>query len=247
VGKPFKKRAPLERILSKRGVASREIAKTWILAGRIRLGSVILTDPLKEFPIDLKGLLLDGKPLETAQFRFIAYHKKKGELVTRSDEQGRGTVFDSLPDEFRTLHGVGRLDQNTTGLLFLTNSTALSAWLTDPKNEIPRTYLATVDGEWSDEKTDLARAGITDDGELLRATGLVAMKTSGKESLLRVELQTGKNREVRRLLEYLGHPVRKLKRIAYGSFELEELPLGHWREVTLQEIQEIFPHSAPLF
>ncbi len=244
MGKPFKKRAPLERILSKRGIASREIAKSWILAGRIRLGSVVLTDPLKEFPIDLKGLLLDDKPLESAQFRFIVYHKRKGELVTRSDEKGRETVFDSLPEEFRTLHGVGRLDQNTTGLLFLTNSTAWSSWLTAPKNAIPRTYLATVEGEWTDEKTDLARAGITDDGELLRATGLVPVKTSGRESLLKVELQTGKNREVRRLLEHLGHPVRKLKRIAYGSFELGELPLGHWREVSLQELREFFPQSV---
>lgn len=245
MGKPFKKRTALERILSKRGIASREVAKTWILAGRIKLGSVTLTDPLKEFPVDLKGLLLDGKPLETAQFRFIAYHKKKDELVTRSDEKGRTTVFDSLPEEFRTLHGVGRLDQNTTGLLFLTNSTALSSWLTDPKNEVPRTYLATVDGEWTDEKTDLARAGITDEGELLRATGLVPVKTSGRESLIQVELQTGKNREVRRLLEHLGHPVRKLKRVAYGSIELGELKLGDWRELSRDELQSAFP-LAPL-
>ncbi|RYZ73541.1 MAG: rRNA pseudouridine synthase [Proteobacteria bacterium] len=246
VAKSFKKRAPLERILSKQGVASREVAKQWILAGRIRLGSVILNDPLKEFPVDLKGLLLDGEPIEKPRFKFIAYHKPKGELVTRVDDQGRRTIYDSLPEEFSKLHAVGRLDQATTGLLFLTNSTLLSSYLTEPKNEISRTYLVTVEGEWTDEKTSHARDGIQDEGELLRATDLACIKVSRRESFLELELKTGKNREVRRLCECLGHPVRKLKRIRYGGFSLGDIEPGQWRELPPEQVAEMFPGAPGL-
>ena len=144
-------------------------------------------------------------------------------------------MFDLLPSEMSTLHAVGRLDMATTGLLILTNDTRLSSYLTDPANAILRTYIVTVSGEITEAELAKARAGILDNGELLRPAGLTLRKASGRESHLTVELVEGKNREIRRIFEALGHEVVRLKRIAYGALQLGALEPGQFRRLTMEE------------
>lgn len=136
----------------------------------------------------------------------------------------------------RSLHAVGRLDQNTSGLLLLTNDTRLSEFLTNPVHKIPRVYVAEVRGRWQNAACEKAVAGLTDGDEFLQVHQVEVLKCSGRESRILLTLCEGKNREVRRLCKCLGHEVLKLKRIQYGKLSLGDLPLGQWREVSRESI-----------
>jgi 23S rRNA pseudouridine2605 synthase len=141
-----------------------------------------------------------------------------------------------LPDELQSLHPVGRLDMATTGLLLLTNDTSFSAYLTDPVNAIRRTYMVSVKGKVTDEEVHQLRRGIWDREEFLKPLTLTLRKSSNKESHLIVELAEGKNREIRRMFEFIGHEVTQLKRVAFGSLTLGDMQPGQFRYLTSEEI-----------
>ena len=177
--------------------------------------------------------------------RTYAIYKPKGVVVTARDEKGRKTVFDLMGEEGTGLHAVGRLDFATTGLLILTNDTKLSAYLTEPKNEVPRSYIVEVRGEITDEKLESLKKGIIDEGEKLKPAHVRLLKASGRESRLEVELKEGKNREIRRLFMALGHEVTMLKRISYGSLELGSLKSGEYRVLSDDEVRTCLWAKAP--
>jgi pseudouridine synthase len=157
----------------------------------------------------------------------------------------RPTVFSLLKGKELHLLAVGRLDWATTGLLILTNSSRLASWLTEPSNQIERTYLVSVRGEVTTDELHRLRSGLMDDGDLLKAEEVLIRKASQKESHLTVRLTEGKNREIRRMFLALGHEVTRLKRVAYGPLELGDLEPGEYRELTIDELKRAFP-SAPL-
>ena len=225
----------MDRLLSKLGIASRSTAQEWIRAGRVRINHRLVRLPGTWVSWPGDSLVVDGKPVEEPGKRFIIFHKPKGLLTTHEDEQGRRTIFDVLPRELRALHAVGRLDQATSGLLLLTNDSALSSFLTDPKQQVPRLYLVTVRGEVTDDGRQAAIVGLLDQGEALRCESVTIQKRSGRESHLEVTLAEGKNREIRRLFKALGHEVTRLRRIQYGPFVLSDLQPGHWREIAIEE------------
>jgi 23S rRNA pseudouridine2605 synthase len=230
----------LDRALSKLGVASRAEAKRLIADGRVRVAGRIVRDPAQLVVPEHGGITVaDAKPAARV-WRTIAFNKPKGVVTTRRDPEGRPTVFDVLGDEAGTLVAVGRLDMASTGLLLLTTDTQLANYLTDPSNAILRRYAVTVRGPLADEDATQMTAGI--DG--LRAHSVVVRKRSRRETHLIVELVEGKNREIRRMLDSLGHPVTKLKRLAFGPVELGELHPGQWREVRRQDLQAPFTHSS---
>lgn len=229
------KKVSLDRLLSKLGVASRSKAQEWIRAGRVRINQLIVRTPGTWVSWPGDSLSLDGQPLQESSKRFVVFHKPKGVVTTHQDEKGRKTIFDVLPQELRALHAVGRLDQATSGLLLLTNDSTLSSFLTDPKRRVPRLYLVTVRGELTDEKRDAAICGLIDQGERLHCEAVTIQKRSGRESHLEVTLTEGKNREIRRLFNALGHEVTRLRRIQYGPFPLGDLPPGCWRELPVEE------------
>ena len=171
----------------------------------------------------------------------ILLHKPRGVVTTRSDPQGRTTVYDLLGEVGTYVAPVGRLDLASTGLLLLTNDTRLSHWLLDPANKIPRAYIVTVRGELTGESMTRIQRGIRDEGELLRASKLTLLKRSGRETHVRVELTEGRNRELRRLFAACGHEVTRLMRVAFGGLELGTLAPGRWRIVPPAEIQDAFP------
>ena len=221
----------LERALSKLGVASRTQARAMILAGRVRVGQRVVTDPLQPVVPERAAIRVDDVPVVRAERVVIALHKPRGTVTTSSDPQGRPTVFDLVTDVGTHLVAVGRLDFATSGLLLLTNDTRLADQLTDPTSGVRRTYVAVLKGEVGDEALARWTAGILDAGELLRALDVTVRKRSGRETTVIVALAEGKNREIRRLAKAVGSEVQKLKRIAYGDVELGELPVGKWRHV----------------
>jgi 23S rRNA pseudouridine2605 synthase len=230
-------KVPLERALSKLGLASRSQTREWVLAGRLKVNDRVIKDPW--FPVvpETYRFVVDGKLLQrTGGWQTIMMYKPKAVVTTRSDEQGRRTVYDLLPEEFKSLHPVGRLDMASTGLLLLTNDTRLSDHLTDPANAIPRVYVVTVEGKLTEDEVKKAEQGVLDEEELLKPTSLTLRKVSNKESHLLVELTEGKNREIRRLFKSLGHRVRKIKRIAFGPLQLGDLEPGAYRLVSPEEL-----------
>jgi len=223
----------LDRALSKLGVASRVEARRLIADGRVRVAGKIVRDPAKLVIPEQRTIDVDGAIAAARSWRTIALHKPRGVVTTRRDPAGRTTVFDLLSEDLRTLVAVGRLDLASTGLLLLTSDTQLANHLTDPANAIIRRYVVTVRGSLDDPEADRMLSGI--DG--LSARSVVIRKRSARETHLIVELVEGKNREIRRMLEALGHPVTKLMRVAFGGVELGELPPGQWRDVRREEIK----------
>lgn len=236
---------PLERALSKLGIASRSDTREWIVAGRLAVDGQVVTDPLLPVVPETASFRLNGLELARSTWTTLLLYKPRGYITTRSDDRGRPTVFDLLPQGDLYLHAIGRLDMATSGVILITNDSRLSAWLTDPANAVPRVYVVSVRGEVGDEAVDQMLAGICDLGEMLRAEKIVVRKTSRRESHLIVTLTEGKNREIRRLFGILGHEVLQLKRVAFGGLELGDLQPGAWRALTPAEIMAAFP-GAPI-
>jgi 23S rRNA pseudouridine2605 synthase len=230
---------PLVRALSKLGLASRTQTAEWIAAGRLAVNGRVCRDANMAVVPERDRFALDGVVLEQQAHLCIALHKPKGYVTTRSDEKGRKTVFDLLPESLQNLHAVGRLDMHTSGLLLLTNDTRLSSYLTDPANAIPREYAVSVDGKVDEATLERAVKGVMDEGELLAASAVRVRKLSGRESHLFVTLHEGRNRELRRLFRTLGHEVNKLKRLAFGAVKLGELESGKYRELDATELSAL--------
>jgi 23S rRNA pseudouridine2605 synthase len=232
------KRFTVDRLLSKLGIASRRTSQEWVRAGRVRINGRVVRDPATWVMWSKDSISVDDQPIQDSIKRLFLFHKPKGVITTHSDEQGRKTIFDVLPPDLRHLHAVGRLDQATSGLLLLTNDSALSSYLTDPANKVMRTYLVSVRGEFTEGQTKAAIAGIVDGGERLQCHSVKIQKNSGRESHLEVVLTQGKNREIRRLFKALGHEVTRLRRIQYGPFKLADLPSGAWREIPIEDVKK---------
>lgn len=245
---PQRGRVPLERALSKLGASSRAEARRQILAGRVEVDGVEVRDPLLQVIPETAALRLDGRPLAPPRFRCLMLHKPRGVVVSERDPDGRPTVFDlaRAAGEPARLVAVGRLDLATTGLLLLTNDTRLAGWLSDPAQAIPRTYLVTVRGELSEPERLRLESGIEEKGERLVARSVAVRKRSRRETHLVLVLDEGRNREVRRLFEAVGHEVTRLKRVAFGALELGTLAVGGLRELTPGDLRRAFGAETPI-
>jgi len=228
-----KGKVPLTRALSKLGALSRAQAALAIREGRVRVNGRVVRVPATLVTPEIARIEVDRQAVEPSSWRTILLYKPRGVLTTRSDPEGRPTVYDVLGAAGSRLVAVGRLDFATSGLLLLTSDTQLANWLTDPGNAIPRLYAVTVRGHTSPDTMAKLAANIT------------VRKASGRESHLLVELREGKNRQVRRIFAGAGHEVTALKRIRFGPLELGSLAPGEHREITRKEIANAFP-GAPL-
>ena len=232
------KRLTVDRLLSKLGIASRGTSQEWVRAGRVSINSRIIRDPATWVLWPKDAVSIDDQPIHDSAKRFLLFHKPKGVITTHSDEKGRKTIFELLSPDLGYLHAVGRLDQATSGLLLLTNDSALSSFLTDPTHKVMRTYLVSVRGEFTETQATEAVVGVVDGGERLQCHSVKIQKNSGRESHLEVVLIQGKNREIRRLFKALGHEVTRLRRIQFGPFKLEDIPSGAWREIPIEDVKK---------
>jgi len=235
----------LQKLLAAAGLGSRRAIEGWIAAGRITARGQVARLGDRALPGD--PIALDGKPVKLARAksapRIIAYHKPEGELVSRSDPQGRPTVFARLPalSAGRWI-AVGRLDFNSSGLLLFTDSGELAHGLMHPRHGAERVYLARVLGVLGDAQMQRLLQGVSlGDGLDARFEHLEAIgKRSGANRWYRVALREGRNREVRRLFEAVGTRVSRLRRIRFAGVELpRELPPGRWIELPAQRVRAI--------
>ena len=220
----------LNRALSKLGILSRAQATEAIRAGRVKVDGRVITDPAANVVLKRVRITLDGRRRTGAEWRTILFHKPRGVVTTRRDPEGRRTIYDVIGPPASGLVAVGRLDLATSGVLLLTTDTRLAHRIADPANAVPRVYVVTVRGRVTDEE-----AGQLD------AVSVVVRKASNRETHLTVELRRGRNREVRKLFEAIGHEVTRLKRVRFGGLGLGTLAPGEWKDLTRTDVEAAFP------
>ena len=228
---PSAKGERLAKLLARAGVASRREIERMITDGRIARDGVTIDTPATVLP-SLAGVTVDGNPVAAAESaRLFLYHKPPGLLVTERDPRGRPTIYDRLPSDLPRLVPVGRLDLNTEGLLLLTTDGGLKRQLELPATGVERSYRARAYGPVSQPVLETLIEGIEIDGFRYGPIDANLERRTGANSWIELTLAEGKNREVRRVLEYLGLEVSRLIRTRYGPFVLGDLPAGSIGEV----------------
>jgi pseudouridine synthase len=230
----------LHKFLSRAGVASRRLAEEWIRAGRVAVNGQVVTEMGVKIEADQDKVQVDGRLVRPpAAPVTVMLHKPYGYISSTHDPQGRRVVTDLLRDAFKErLYPVGRLDYDATGLLLLTNDGDLAYRLTHPGYQVPRIYRVTVAGEVSPETLGRLTEGVTVGDRTVTALVEVKKRESGR-TVLELVLREGRYHLVKRLLLHVGHPVLKLKRIAFGPLQLGTLPRGDFRMLSREEIEAL--------
>jgi 23S rRNA pseudouridine2605 synthase len=233
------RRIGLARALSKMGYCSRSEAAVLIQAGRVSLNGTAVRDPETPVRIEQDRIEVDGSVVETRAKIYLAMNKPRGIVTTASDEKGRQTVYDLLPPEHAWVGPVGRLDKASEGLLLLTNDSKWAAQVTEPASHVEKTYHVQVDCVADEKLLRSLCAGVSVQGERLRAKAAHPLRHGQKNSWIEIVLDEGKNRQIRRLLAALGVAVLRLVRVAIGPLTLGELKKGAVRELTAVEKQAL--------
>ena len=229
------KKERIAKKLSRHGVASRRVAEDMILQGRVMVNGQTLTTPACVVGDD-DEITVDGTPLAAKQpVAFFLLHKPRGMITSMKDDRGRACVADILPADKKNLKAIGRLDYNSEGLLLLTNDGEVKRQWEHPSSSIMRGYRVRVFGQPSTEELDGLSQGITIDGFHYRGIKAKIEDSEKANCWLYMELLEGKNREIRRIMEYLGYPVSRLIRVRYGNFMLGNMPAGVLRPATDEE------------
>jgi 23S rRNA pseudouridine2605 synthase len=232
----------LERVLSKAGLGSRTEARKWIGAQRVKVNGKVIGTPDHWVDLERDVVTLDGKPVRASKRIYLLLYKPKGYITTYKDPQGRPTVYDLIQDAGQWVVPVGRLDQDTSGLLLLTNDTRFAELVTNPDYKIPKTYLVKTSTHLTDAQIEQLEKGVMlNDGPTLPAI-VKRIRDSAKYSFIEIVIREGRNRQVRRMIEAIGSKVLKLVRTEIGGVPIGDLPIGKYRELTPAEIKMLTPH-----
>ena len=232
----------LQKILSQAGVASRRAAEGLIAEGRVSVNGTTVREMGTKADPASDDIRVDGRRIKSAQpLRYILLNKPAGYVTTRSDPQRRPTVIDLLRGVREYVYPAGRLDYDTEGLLLVTNDGDLAARLTHPRHGVERTYEARVAGVPDAAAVERLRKGIPLDGRrtLPAEVTLLHRGRADRDSVLVMTIREGRNRQVRRMCEAVGHPVRALTRTRIGSVRDKRLKPGMWRDLTPEEVRAL--------
>ncbi|MBV9335192.1 MAG: rRNA pseudouridine synthase [Solirubrobacterales bacterium] len=230
----------LAKHLAAAGVASRRACEAIVRDGRVSVGGQLVTDPARDVgPGD--AVQVDGRPITARGERVVyALNKPAGVVSTARDPQGRPTVVSMVPQTER-LYPVGRLDIDTNGLILLTNQGELAHRLTHPRFEVEKTYRAVVGGpSVRDAELRALREGV----ELEDGRTAPARVQRISADTIEITIHEGRKRQVKRMCEAVGHPVKRLERVAFGPLQLGDLPRGRWRRLTDTEVDELMSWVA---
>jgi len=232
----------LQKLLSQAGIASRRASEQLMLDGRVTVNGVTVRELGSKADAAHDDIRVDGrrvKPVE--RHRYLLLNKPRGYVTTRSDPERRPTVMDLLRGVREYLYPVGRLDFDSEGLLLLTNDGDLAARLTHPRHGVPRTYEARVLGTPDDRDLDRLSRGIVIDGRRTQPADVTLAPTrrGSRGATLVITIREGRNRQVRKMCEAIGHPVDQLRRIAIGPITDQRLKVGSWRDLTEGEVGKL--------
>lgn len=225
----------IQKILAARGIASRRACEELIVAGRVTCnGKVCVLGQTADSESDV--IMVDGYPIPEQQKKlYIMLNKPKGYVTTMSDEKGRKNVSELVADCPQRVYPVGRLDMDSEGLLIMTNDGEFANRLMHPSNEINKVYSVTVKG-YTDVALDLVKKPIVLDGYKIQKPKVEVISVLGDQAQLRITIQEGRNRQVRRMCAAAGMQVKRLVRIAEGNVVLGQLASGKWRYLTEKEV-----------
>lgn len=230
----------LQKILSQGGVSSRRAGEQLMLEGRVTVNGVTIRELGTKADAAHDDIRVDGRRVKVVErHRYVLLNKPRGYVSTRSDPEKRPTVIDLLHGVREYVYPVGRLDYDSEGLLLLTNDGDLAARLTHPSHGIPRVYEAQVLGLPDAHDLDRLAHGMTIDGRRTSPAEIEVVGKKNGQATLRVVIREGRNRQVRKMCDAIGHPVKTLKRVAIGPIKDARLPLGHWRELRDDEIRKL--------
>jgi 23S rRNA pseudouridine2605 synthase len=229
----------LAKYLATAGVASRRASEEIVRAGRVTIAGETVTDPARDVePGD--AVALDGRLVSTVHERVVyALNKPAGVVSTARDPQGRPTVVTMLPQTER-LYPVGRLDIDTTGLILLTNQGELAHRLTHPRFEVEKTYRVVLAGP---SVRDSELRALSEGVELEDGRTAPARVRRISADTIEITIHEGRKRQVKRMCEAVGHPVKRLERVRLGPLELGDLPRGRWRRLSDAEVQALMAAS----
>lgn len=237
----------LQKILSAAGIASRRAAEALIMEGRVSVNGQVVRELGTRADPDRDEIRFDDRRVKTTQrHRYFLLNKPRGYVTTRSDPQGRPTVMHLLKGVREYVYPVGRLDYDSEGLLILTNDGDLAARLTHPRHEVDRVYEARVLGVPDHHDLERLRKGVTIDGrptspaQITRVPeGPALRRERASQALLRITIHEGRTRQVRKMLDAIGHPVRQLRRVRIGPITDPGLQSGAFRELTEREVERL--------
>ncbi|MDA7420755.1 pseudouridine synthase [Tritonibacter multivorans] len=228
----------IAKVLSRAGVASRREAERMIEAGRVVVNGKVIDSPALNVT-DRDRIEVDNAPLPEAEApRLWLYYKPTGLVTTNSDEKGRTTIFDELPEDLPRVMTVGRLDLNSEGLLLLTNDGGIKRQLELPSTGWLRRYRVRINGRPKDEDFEPLRKGLVIEGERFQPMQVSLDRQQGANAWVTIGLREGKNREIRRAMEDIGFQVNRLLRISYGPFQLGDLKEGQVEELRSRVVRD---------
>jgi 23S rRNA pseudouridine2605 synthase len=230
----------LARYLAHSGVASRRAAEQLIAAGRVRVDGEVVRDPARDVD-ETSDVAVDGSAIAPEPREVHMLNKPRGVVSTARDTHGRRTVTQLVPSK-RRLYPVGRLDADTTGLILLTNDGDLANRLIHPRYEVPKTYRVRVEPP---DLTDAALESLRDGVELEDGRTAPADVRRAGSGTLEITIREGRKRQVRRMLEAVGHRVAALERIGFGPLELGGLAEGSHRRLSSEEVERLWNNPAP--
>ncbi|TJX16262.1 rRNA pseudouridine synthase [Tissierella creatinini] len=228
----------LQKYMALSGVASRRKSEEMIKEGRVKVNNRVITELGTIIDPRADKIIVDDKNimLETNKV-YIMLNKPVGYVSSLKDEKGRRVVTDLIEGVRERIYPVGRLDADTTGLLLLSNDGDLAYKLTHPSNKVDKKYIAIVEGVPNKKELDTLRNGVFIDGKKTHPAKVKISKRYDTDSILDIVIHEGRNRQVKKMCEAVGHPVKKLKRVSIGEIELGGLNIGNWRFLNDEEIE----------
>lgn len=230
----------LNRFIALCGAASRRGADALIAAGKVEINGERAVSPAVDVDMEKDAVTVEGRALRPPEEKvYIMLNKPAGVLSSCGDDRGRPTVTDIVKYGGARLFPVGRLDMDTEGLLLLTNDGDFAFRLTHPKYETPKKYLAVVSGCPGEKSLSLLREGIEVDGRRTAGASIEVLSSGGGKTKLHVTIREGRNRQIKKMFEAVGHRVIYLKRIAIGGLRLGDLKTGHWRPLGPRDFEAL--------
>lgn len=235
----------LQKVMSNCGVASRRASEQMILDGRVRVNGVVIRELGTKVDPDKDIVLVDGQRLEIQPKHYYLFNKPKGVITTSSDDQGRATVMDYLKKEKDRIYAVGRLDQNTEGLLIMTNDGELANILMHPSKMVDKTYEVKVKGRIADSVLQHLADGVELKDGMTAPADVYYIGFDGHSGITTIEItiHEGRNRQVRRMMEYFGYQVHNLRRVQYAFLTLSGVKRGAYRSLTAEEVAELYKYK----
>ena len=234
----------LQKLIAAAGIASRRHAEELIISGKVSLNGQVITELGTKADPDRDHIKVNGKlinpQLKTREKVYVLLNKPRGYLSSLSDPEGRPLVTELLPHSVGKVHPVGRLDFNTEGLLILTNDGELTNYITSARNRVDKVYEVKVKGVPTEAAIARLRRGVTlEDGTRTAPAKIKLLHETENNAWFEVLLHQGRNQQVRRMFDLIGHSVLKLRRVRIGPLTDEQLKPGHWRLLTVGEVKRL--------